>query len=50
MEKMLYDVKPTDPAVFAIVAGVLMVVAMAASLVPSLRVARIKPAAALRVE
>jgi predicted permease len=50
MEKMLYDVKPTDPAVFAIVAGVLMAVAMAASLVPSVRVARIKPAAALRVE
>jgi ABC-type antimicrobial peptide transport system permease subunit len=50
MEKMLYDVKPTDPAVFAIVAGMLMAVAMAASLVPSLRVARIKPASALRVE
>jgi predicted permease len=50
MEKMLYDVKPTDPAVFAIVAGALMAVAMAASLVPSLRVARIKPGAALRVE
>jgi predicted permease len=50
MEKMLYEVKPTDPAVFAIVAGVLMAVAMAASLVPSLRVARIKPSAALRVE
>jgi predicted permease len=50
MSKMLYDVKPTDPLVFAIVAGVLMLVAMAASLVPSMRVARIKPAAALRVE
>jgi ABC-type lipoprotein release transport system permease subunit len=36
--------------VFAIVGGVLMLVAMAASLVPSMRVARIKPAAALRVE
>ena len=50
MSKMLYDVKPTDPLVFAMVAGVLMLVAMAASLVPSMRVARIKPAAALRVE
>ena len=50
MTQMLYEVKPTDPAVFAIVAGVLMAVAMVASLVPSLRVARIKPAAALRVE
>jgi predicted permease len=50
MTRMLYEVKPTDPVVFAIVAGVLMAVAMVASLVPSLRVARIKPAAALRVE
>ena len=50
MTRMLYEVKPTDPLVFAIVAGVLMLVAMAASLVPSMRVARIKPAAALRVE
>jgi ABC-type antimicrobial peptide transport system permease subunit len=50
MAKMLYEVRPTDPAVFAIVAGVLMAVAMAAALVPSLRVARIKPATALRVE
>jgi predicted permease len=50
MTQMLYEVKPTDPAVFAIVGGVLMVVAMAASLVPSIRVARIKPASALRVE
>jgi putative ABC transport system permease protein len=50
MAKMLYEVRPTDPAVFAIVAGVLMAVAMAAALVPSLRVARIKPSTALRVE
>jgi predicted permease len=50
MAKLLYEVKPTDPAVFAVVAAVLMAVALVASLVPSLRVARIKPAAALRVE
>jgi len=50
MAKMLFDVKPTDPAVFVMVAGVLMAVAILASLLPSLRVARIKPAAALRVE
>ena len=50
MAKMLYEVRPTDPMVFAIVAGVLMAVALAASLVPSMRVARIKPAMALRVE
>jgi ABC-type lipoprotein release transport system permease subunit len=45
-----FTVKPTDPAVFAIVGGALMLVAMAASLAPSVRVARIRPAAALRVE
>ncbi len=50
MAKMLYEVQPTDPAVFAIVAAVLMAVALAASLVPSVRVARIKPATALRLE
>ena len=50
MAQLLYDVKPTDPAVFALVGGALMLVAMAASLVPSVRVARIKPAMALRVE
>ncbi len=50
MAKMLYEVTPTDPSVFALVATALMAVAMVASLVPSLRVARIKPAMALRVE
>lgn len=50
MTRMLYEVRATDPSVFAIVAGVLLAVALVASLVPSLRVARIKPAAALRVE
>jgi predicted permease len=50
MAKMLYEVAPTDPVVFAAVAGVLMLVAIAASAVPSLRVVRIRPAAALRVE
>jgi ABC-type antimicrobial peptide transport system permease subunit len=50
MVKMLYEVKPTDPAVFAAVAVVLMAVAIVASLAPSLRVSRIEPATALRVE
>jgi predicted permease len=50
MTEMLFEVKPTDPAVFAGVAAVLMVVALVASLIPSLRVIRIKPAAALRYE
>jgi predicted permease len=50
MAKMLYGVTPTDPAVFGTVAGVLMGVAVVASLVPSLRAARVRPATALRCE
>ena len=50
MTKMLYEVKPADPTVFGIVGASLMAVAFLAALVPSLRVARIKPATALRVE
>jgi predicted permease len=50
MSTLLFDVKPTDPLVFALVAAALLVVALAASLVPSLRVTRIRPATALRYE
>jgi len=50
MTDMLYGVTPTDPAVFGVVAAVLMTVAVVASLVPSLRAARIRPATALRCE
>jgi predicted permease len=47
---MLYAVKPTDPAVFLLVAAALMLVALAASLAPSVRAVRIRPATALRYE
>lgn len=47
---MLYDVKPVDPTVFLLGAAVLGVVAAVASLVPSLRAVRIRPAVALRWE
>jgi ABC-type antimicrobial peptide transport system permease subunit len=50
MSTLLFDVKPTDPMVFAGVAAALMAVALAASAVPSLRVTRIRPASALRYE
>ncbi len=50
MANMLYEVKPADPGVFLAIAAVLAAVAMLASLVPSLRALRIKPASALRYE
>jgi predicted permease len=50
MTTMLYDVKPTDPAVFLLVAIVLGIVAVLASLIPSVRALRIRPATALRYE
>jgi predicted permease len=50
MSAMLFDVRPSDPAVFLIVTAVLAAVAAIASLIPSTRAARIPPAVALRYE
>ena len=50
MTTLLYDVKPTDPVVFISVAAALAAVALIASLIPSLRAVRIRPAIALRYE
>ena len=50
MTTLLFEVKPADPLVFAGVGAVLMAVALVASLIPSMRVARIRPANALRYE
>jgi predicted permease len=50
MTTLLYGVRPTDPLVFGSVAAALMAVAVAASVVPSLRISRIRPANALRYE
>lgn len=50
MTTMLFDVKPSDPGMFLLVAAVLMVVAFVASLIPSLRAIRIRPSVALRWE
>jgi ABC-type lipoprotein release transport system permease subunit len=48
MTAMLYGVRPADPLVFGSVAVALM--AVAASVVPSVRISRIRPANALRYE
>jgi len=50
MTSILFDVKPGDPTVFVVMALGLMVVALGASAVPSLRAVRIQPASALRHE
>jgi ABC-type antimicrobial peptide transport system permease subunit len=50
MAGLLFGVKPTDPGVFALVAGALMVVGFVASLIPSLRGSRLRPSMALRYE
>jgi predicted permease len=50
MAAMLYHVKPTDPLVFFSVAAALLLVALIASLLPSLRALRVRPAVAMRHE
>ena len=48
MASLLFNVAPTDPLTFALVGGVLGLVAMAATLVPARRAMRVNPVAALR--
>jgi putative ABC transport system permease protein len=50
IETLLFQVPPNDPATFAIVAFLLLVVAAFACYIPARRAARIDPLAALRVD
>jgi putative ABC transport system permease protein len=45
---LLYEIGPTDVVTFAAVAGVLLIVATIASLVPAWRASRVDPLGALR--
>ncbi len=47
LEAVLFEVRVTDPVTFAVVAAILGVVALLASVVPALRAARIEPVRAL---
>jgi putative ABC transport system permease protein len=50
MRTMLYETQPLDPAVFAAVTGVLLLVAAVACLAPAWRASRLDPMQALRTE
>ena len=50
LEKLLFDVKPNDPLVFAGVAVLLLLVALLASWLPARRAANVNPLVALRHE
>jgi len=50
MTGLLFEVRPTDPAVFAVVILLLLVVALFACWLPARRAAKVDPMEALRCE
>ena len=50
LSRLLFGISPTDPATLAVSAVALVLVALAACLIPALRASRVEPATALRYE
>jgi ABC-type antimicrobial peptide transport system permease subunit len=50
VSSLLFSVQPTDPAVFAETAALLVAVVIAAAFLPAYRASRVDPAVALRRE
>ena len=50
LQQFLYEVKPHDPVVYAIVSAIIVAVVLAASLVPARRAMKVDPMVALRWE
>jgi putative ABC transport system permease protein len=50
LQSQLYEVQATDPSIFAAAAGLMLVVAVSANLLPALRATRVNPIETLRQE
>jgi len=50
LSSLLFEITPTDPLTLGTVAGLLMTVAIAATLIPARRATKVDPMVALRYE